>query len=455
MQNKGAILCSTYSGIVMMKSIQKLVKFTIITGFNSFLFSCGSGSDSTLQGMATSTSPPIEVVQTLFTDDIAKNIRQSEPNDINIPLGLQATLDIEYLGAFRVNADGQSSSNYAVGTLGYNPDNNSIFMVGHSHHNAIAEFKIPSELSFEKQPSEILEASVLQQYVTILDKKDVGNTTNKINGILYHKQNLLVSSEIWYDGNAKNLDNLQIFSNALDIRSSGFKGMLQISGAAKAAGYISKVPPELVDKIGTEYVIGWASNYSITSRYSQGPSLFRFEPNQAIDKVITISRKIDTEPLMVFPLSEGTQLVEGGNEYSFDISPIWGPVAKAKYGFIIPGTTYFLAIGQHSGLHSGVGYKITQEDGRLCSGPCSHDSLDIYNYFWMFDVNDMLKADKPWLVRPISYGKWSHPYDKSGTRGVLGGTFDDVNNILYLAISGAGQTGTYDRPPLIISYKIK
>ena len=25
----------------------------------------------------------------------------------------------------------------------------------------------------------------------------------------------------------------------------------------------------------------------------------------------------------------------------------------------------------------------------------------------------------------------------------------------YLALSGAGQTGNYDRPPLIVSYKIK
>ena len=444
-----------------MKFFQKLAKLALSAGLSLSLFACGSGGGPTLSNKAVTTLPPVEVVapvveiQVLFEEDIAEDIRQSEPNDINLPLGLQATLDIEYLGAFRVEADGESTSDYAVGTLGYNPDNNSLFMAGHSYHNAIAEFEIPTQLSFETQAANIPEAAVLQKYVRILDKKEIGNTTNKINGILYHKQNLLVSSEIWYDGNASNNDNLQVFSNAMDIRSSGYKGMLQLKGAAKAAGYMSKVPTELQEKIGAEYLVGWASNYAITSRYSQGPSFYKFVPNNAINAVVSADRQVSTDPLMVFPLSAGKQLVEGGNEYAGEISPIWGPLSRAKYGFIIPGTNYFLAIGQHSGLHSGVGYKITQDNGRLCGGPCSYESSDIYNYFWIFDVNDMLTAEEPWLVRPVSYGKWSHPFDKNGAKGVIGGTYDDQKSILYLALSGAGKTGDYDFSPLIIGYQVK
>ena len=429
-----------------------------------YLFSCGSGGSNdevllpTGAVSLTSKTPietPKEVIQVLFAEDIAEDIRQSKPDDMNLPLGLQAALDIEYLGAFRAVAGGQSNSNYAVGTLGFNPDNNSIYMAGHDYHGAIAEFEIPADLSFETQAANIPEAPVLQDYVTILNKKDTGNTTNKINGMLYHNQNLLVSSEIWYDGTGDNRDNLQVFSNAHDIRSSAFKGMLKVEGEAKAAGYISKVPVELTERLGTEYLIGWASNYSITSRYSQGPSLFSFDHNQVIDAVLSVDRSIDTNPLMVFPLEEGKQLVENGQGYNLNISPIWGPVAQARHGFIIPGTTYFLAIGSHSGLHSGIGYKITQDNGNLCGGPCPYDSDDRYNYYWIFDVDEMLKADEPWLVRPISYGKWSHPYDKDGAHGVIGGTYDDEKNILYLALSGAGQTGNYDRPPLIISYQVK
>jgi hypothetical protein len=447
-----------------MGNFQSLVKIVVTTGLGLSLFACGSGSSGdeafvpAEADTLTSKAPietPKENIQVLFAEDIQKDIRQSVPTDINIPLGLKATLDIEYLGAFRVIADGESTSDYAVGTLGFNPDNNSLFMAGHAHHNAIAEFKIPGELSFETQVSNIPEAPVLQQYVKILNKKETGNTTNKINGILYHKQNLLVSSEIWYDGDGRNSDNLQVFSNAIDIRSSDYIGMLQIQGAAKAAGYMFKVPDELTEKLGAEYMTGWASNYSIRSRYSQGPSLYGFDPEQAIDAVPTLNKTINTNPLMVFPLADGKELVDRGDDFSTEISPLWGLIAKAKFGFIIPGTTYFLAIGQNSGLHSGIGYKITQDNGKLCGGPCSYESSDIYNYFWMFDINDVLNADEPWQVSPISYGKWSHPYDKSGSRGILGGTFDEQTSTLYLALEKAGQTRTYDRPPLIISYQIK
>jgi hypothetical protein len=434
------------------KYFQNLTKLASVVALCSSMFACGSSDETSVSAEVLVTPKEIQV---LFSEDIAEDIRQSKPNDINVPLGLEATLEIEYQGAFRVRAKGESTSDYAVGTLGFNPDNKSIYMAGHDYHGAIAEFEIPAELSFETQASNIPEAPVLQQYVKILNKKETGNTTNKINGILYHNQNLLVSSEIWYDGNADNRDNLQVFTNAQDIRSSSFKGMLQIDGGAKAAGYMFKVPEELTEKLGSEYLIGWASNYSITSRYSQGPSLFRFEPNQAIDAVLSVDKTVDTDPLMVFPLSEGKQLVEGGDKYTMDISPVWGPVAKVKYGFIIPETTYFLAIGWHAGVHSGIGYKITQDNGKICGGPCSYHSDDVYNYFWIFDVNDMLESEHPWLVSPISYGKWSHPYDEKGNNQVIGGTFDDKNDILYLALNGAGQIGNYDRPPLIISYKVK
>lgn len=436
-----------------MRFFQNLTELVFVVALCLSMFACGS-SDETSVTPEVSVAPEVDI-QVLFAEDIAEDIRQSKPSDINLPLGLKATLDIEYIGAFRAIADGESSSDYAVGTLGFNPDNNSIYLAGHDYHGAIAEFEVPSELSFEEQVSNIPEAAVLQKYVTILDKKDIGNTTNKINGILYHNQNLLVSSEIWYNGSANNSDNLQVFSNANDIRSSNYKGMLQINGGARAAGYMSKVPAELIEEIGSEYLTGWASNYSITSRYSQGPSLYSFNHNQAIDSVLSVDRTIDSDPLMVFPFAPGKQLVEGGDQYTLDISPLWGPIAKARYGFIVPGTKYFVAIGQHSGLHGGVGYKATQDNGNICGGPCPYEVDDTYNYFWIFDVNDMFDADEPWLVRPISYGKWSHPYDKSGTHGVIGGTFDDENNALYLALSGAGQTGNYDRPPLIISYKVK
>lgn len=40
-------------------------------------------------------------------------------------------------------------------------------------------------------------------------------------------------------------------------------------------------------------------------------------------------------------------------------------------------------------------------------------------------------------------------------RAIIGATFDPTTNILYLAVENAAQLGTYDRPPLIVTYKLQ
>jgi hypothetical protein len=161
---------------------------------------------------------------------------------------------------------------------------------------------------------------------------------------------------------------------------------------------------------------------------------------------------VEATAKIVYPLKAGTELVEGGSDYSDTVSPIWGPLSRTIYGFIVPGTDYFMAVGSHGGIHSGVGYKITQDDGNLCGGPCSYEASDYYNYFWLYNVNDIANASEPWEVKPVSYGKWSHPYDEGGDVKVLGAVYDDKSATLYVSLKEAGQVGIYDRPPLIIAY---
>lgn len=396
----------------------------------------------------------IEPEVSLFAEDIAKEIEQSTPTSLNVPLGLAAKLDITYQGAFRVLARGESSSSYAVGPLAYNKDNNSIFMAGHDHHRAIAEFEIPDELSLDPKAAKIVKAKVLQNYVKALNKNKIGNKTDKITGLLYYQGKLLVNSEIWYDGGGKNKDNLQVISDANDLKSADYKGMLQLEGAAKVAGYMSEVPENLQTALGGNYISGWASNYSITSRYSQGPSMYVFSPEDAINATLDGDRTITTTAKMVFPFKGGKVLVKGGDKYTDDVSPIWSSMADARFGFIVPDTNIFMVIGYQGGLHSGIGYKIVQDTGRLCGGGCTKEAKDSYNYFWLFDTTDIINADEPHKIQPFSYGKWSHPYDKDGGHKIIGGTFDTENSRLFLTLKGAGRTGKYDRPPLILSYKI-
>jgi hypothetical protein len=124
---------------------------------------------------------------------------------------------------------------------------------------------------------------------------------------------------------------------------------------------------------------------------------------------------VEATAKIVYPLKAGTELVEGGSDYSDTVSPIWGPLSRTIYGFIVPGTDYFMAVGSHGGIHSG-------------------------------------NASEPWEVKPVSYGKWSHPYDEGGDVKVLGAVYDDKSATLYVSLKEAGQVGIYDRPPLIIAY---
>ena len=57
-----------------------------------------------------------------------------------------ATIEVlNYQGAFKLpdNIFGESSVNYSYGAIGFNVNNNSLFIAGHAEERALAEFPIP------------------------------------------------------------------------------------------------------------------------------------------------------------------------------------------------------------------------------------------------------------------------------------------------------------------------
>jgi hypothetical protein len=210
---------------------------------------------------------------------------------------------------------------------------------------------------------------------------------------------------------------------------------------------MSKIPINMQTALGGKYLVGWSSVFAITSRHSQGPSLAVFSPQDALDTDLLVANDIK----QVYPIYKG-DLVAGAHKYTGKpASPIWSALAKGRYGFIIPKTSTFMVVGSQGGIHSGIGYKIIQEGkNKACAGGCTNDPKDNYNYYWLFDTNEMLENENPWDLKPFSYGKWRMPFSGS----ILGATFDDNNNMLYMSISSAARTGNYDRPPMIVAYKI-
>ena len=80
--------------------------------------------------------------------------------------------DMVYEGAFRVPAAkyGVSEMNYSQGPIAYNPENHSVFLVGHSQHQAIAEFRIPKLTRSTALADLAMAAAPVQPFVEVLDE---------------------------------------------------------------------------------------------------------------------------------------------------------------------------------------------------------------------------------------------------------------------------------------------
>jgi hypothetical protein len=134
---------------------------------------------------------------------------------------------------------------------------------------------------------------------------------------------------------------------------------------------------------------------------------------------------------------------------------LWTVSSSAGYAFIIPGTSTYLVLGHSAGHESGLGYKITQDTGHLCGGPCPYVANDNYNYYWLYDVNDMVSVIQgdmePWEVRPYDYGI----FDTIGNKNTLTSAYYDVDDdLLYISLKNGDPIPTYDKPPLFLAYHL-
>jgi hypothetical protein len=133
---------------------------------------------------------------------------------------------------------------------------------------------------------------------------------------------------------------------------------------------------------------------------------------------------------------------------------LWTHLSRATYGLVVPGTRTYLVLGSSGGHVSGVGYKITQDDGTLCGGYCSYAADDNYTYYWAYDVDDLIAVRQgtlaPHAARPYELGQLPVPFP---TREIGGGAFDASSGTLYLTLQRADrEQGTYANPPVVAAY---
>ncbi|CAH8285703.1 putative secreted protein (Por secretion system target) [Mariniflexile fucanivorans] len=394
---------------------------------------------------------------------------------------------LKYEGAFTIpgNEYGDSNANYASGTLAFNSANNSLFLAGFNLHGAVAEFSIPILVN-STNLNDLNSASILQNFRSILNATPDSNPQNidRISGLYLFNNKLIVNALEYYDAAANNSHTTLIVDNASAIETSAITGYFSLNGEAHASGWISEIPTEWQTLLGGSHITGNSSKYPINSRLAMGISAFSFNVTDLINASTT---NISTTTLLNFDLSNplyadfntyynanynvlelnGTTF-SGHTSADADIvvgtNNLWTEQSQASYGFIVPNTRTYITIGSSSGHNSGIGYKAKQNNGNVCGGPCAYDAEDNYNYYWLWDVNDLLAVkngtSEAYSVRPYAYGEFSVPFQYDAYSStpehheIVGGTYDADSNLLYLSIYDGASTGAYDVIPVIVAYSI-
>jgi hypothetical protein len=212
----------------------------------------------------------------------------------------------------------------------------------------------------------------LQNFVDVLDAVFNPEGLDRITGMMVVDEVLYINAENWYDAGADNKDTSLYIGNANNLAGSSTAGLFKVTGGANSAGYMGAIPSEFQSLFGgAEYYTGWSSVYSITSRYSQGPSFWTFSPQ---DMQSSGTTQVDATAWMNYGYANDDStkwLSPRATEWGAQGSPgpftpaddLWNPLSKGMYGFFIPNSRTWCVIGSTGGLSSGIGYKAVQSNG--------------------------------------------------------------------------------------------
>jgi hypothetical protein len=355
--------------------------------------------------------------------------------------------DLHYLGAFRLPLappEGEKwTSSFAYGgtALAYHPQRKSLFLVGHDHHQLVAEVSIPEPVK-SASAKELPVARVLQPFADVTGglKKD-----NKIGGLLVDGDRLLWTSYVFYDAAAEARTSHGISTRDLSKPSARGRYTLADVPAGAVAGFMCEVPEEWRRRFGTPVLTGQAG-IPIESRTSVGPVAVGFDPKDFGKK---------PTPATVFlyhPLQHPLARLDSKNE-------LWNHAAKiAGMAFVSRGGKSALmffgtrGLGEYwYGEPEFKGKKDPYDDSKGNHAPPYAETV------WLYDPNDLLavknRNKQPWQVRPYQVEKL--PGVRPSGHGRLGGAaYDPSTGRLYVSQKNMDNTNPYEWLPLIHVYQV-
>ena len=361
--------------------------------------------------------------------------------------------DLVYEGAFRVpeRSNGVSSMNFSQGPIAYDAGRHSIFLVGHTRQQAVAEYLVPGISASTDVTKLKMTQPAIQAFSSVLDRMPDGNPErlNRIGGLARHDDQLMISAYDYYDAPADNLTTHLVLHNARDLDGSAVTGAISFQGRAHTAGWMSPIPDEWQEALGGTWLTGNSSGEPIIGRHSVGPSAFAFDP-EGMSNTYTVATKTLLDFDLANRLHDDLFNESGKND-------IWTHLSRAVHGFIPSGTRSYITIGQSGGHNSSVCYKCIPEGHTAsCGGYCAADPSDYFLMYWLWDVQDLIDVrngvKEPYSLQPYDYGVFEVPF---AGRRFGGGSYDPVSNRLYLTLQRADHDqGTYSNPPIILVYSV-
>ena len=327
--------------------------------------------------------------------------QQVDPTDL--PL-LQPDAFI-YEGAFRLPADefGVSSLNYSEGPIALNPENGSLFIVGHSHHQAIAEFKIPALVQSDRLEDLNRADAPLQPFYGLLDRTANNQSLDRIGGMLLLDtsggKSLMVNAYEYYDAPGDNTHTSLIVEEAAQLGVSAVEGFYTFEGGAgHTSGWMSPIPAIWQPVLGGTHLTGQSSGIPIISRTSVGPSAFSFTPST----LTNASQMIETTRLLDFSLN---QPLHADLENTSASNKLWTHLSRAVYGVIIPEGRTYLTVGYSGGHESGVCYKCTQNAKNICTESYFIKDGILRAYFIKEEkeISEYFCSKNEWMNSPKSF----------------------------------------------------
>ena len=381
--------------------------------------------------------------------------------------------DAQYLGAFRVpfaNYGGIAGDNLNYCSdpiIGMGSTTGHIMIAGRNRGDTvttIAELAIPA-LSTSGTLSSLDIATCSQNFIEVLTSAPTDGETwsgRMIAGIANVDGKVVVTAYGYYTGANRPV---MVIDDVSPLSSASFRGYFDMTNDQRAGGWVTPIPASYQASFGGTHLFGFSMSQTraILSKYSIGPSayVYDFSAGNSITGASPVANgsTLSTTVALDYPLANGlTPEANLGNSGTH-----WTYCSGGQIGFIVPGTRTYMVIGFSAGHSSGSAYYDPAPYDAGFKGYAPNSASDIYNYYWLFDVDDMVdvlnSVINSYDPDPYEHGQLSLRHDGGSGWTTLhhvgGATFDATNNKLYISLQYADDSQASESDlPLILCYDL-